>query len=60
MKTSFFLAILLTFLCASNLFAQNKGENVMESVSENKLINAVFYKDITEVEKVLAEGIDSN
>ncbi len=32
----------------------------MEGVSENKLISAVLYKDITEVEKVLTEGVDIN
>lgn len=59
-KHTIFLAILMTFLSASSLFSQNTGKNVMEGVSENKLISTVLYKDIAEVEKVLAEGVDIN
>jgi ankyrin repeat protein len=59
-RNTILLAILIPFLYTSNLFAQNKGINVMEGVAENKLISAILYKDIAEVEKVLTEGVDIN
>lgn len=51
-KTSIRFTVLFLFLATLNLFAQTE--------SENKLISAVLYKDITEIEKVLAEGADIN
>lgn len=51
-KSAIFFTVLFSLLVSLNLFAQTE--------SENKLINAVLYKGIAEVEKVLAEGVDIN
>lgn len=59
-KNAFLFAILLSLWCASSLFAQNSGEIGTESDSENKLIKTVLYKGVSEIEKVLSEGVDIN